>query len=75
MKAKIYFGAAIEGENIRTIYATVTGEMSDGTLVYTEVEMREDGSAVFEKNGLPKLILDNQFTRRLRHGWQSFHRI
>lgn len=74
MKAKIYYGAAIEGDRDRIIFATVTGEMADGTLVYTEVEQREDGSAVFE-NGEPKLILDNQFTRRTRHGMQTFHRL
>lgn len=75
MKAKIYYGAAIENNGIaRLVFATVTGEMADGTLVYTEVEQREDGSAVFE-NGEPKLILDNQFTRRTRYGMQTFHRL
>lgn len=70
---KIYYGMNVEEG--RTMCATVTGEMVDGTLVYTQIETTEDGAIIRDKNGEPKLILDNQFTRRLRHGWQSFHRI
>lgn len=69
---RIYYGFEIETN--RTMFATVTGQMSNGQLVYTEVEQKADGSIVTE-NGEPKLILDNQFLRRLRHGFQTFERI
>lgn len=69
---KIYFGYSTEES--RTVFATVTGQMSDGTLVYTEIEQNEDGSIVSENNE-PKLILDNQFTRHLRKGFQTFDRV
>lgn len=69
---RIYYG--IDFESNRTIFATITGQMSDGTLVYTEVEQNDDGSIVTE-NGNPKLILDNQYTRHLKHGAQSFSRV
>lgn len=69
---KIYWGMDVE--DMRTIFATPTGQMDDGTLVYTECEIGEDGAVVME-HGMPKLILNNQYTRRLRHGWQSFHRL
>ena len=32
---RIYYGSA-EDENMRMMFATVTGQMADGTLVYTE---------------------------------------
>ena len=73
-KAKIYYGMAIEEDSYRSIFATVTGQMDDGTLVYTEIEQTED-KAIKVKDGEPVLILDNQFTRRLRHGCQTFHRL
>lgn len=69
---RTYFGF-ITQEN-RTAFATVTGQMADGTLVYTEIEQTEDG-AIKTKDGEPVLILDNQFTRRLRKGMQTFERI
>lgn len=69
---KIYFGYSTEES--RTVFATVTGQMSDGTLVYTEIEQNEDGSIAIENNE-PKLILDNQFTRHLKKGFQTFDRI
>lgn len=72
MKTKIWYGLAFEEDRI--IYTTITGQMDDGTLVYTELEQRADGSVIFEY-GEPKLILDNQYTRQLRRGMQTFHRL
>lgn len=72
MKAKIYYGICPE-ENERIMYTTVTGQMGDGTFVYTEVASK--GGAIITENGEPKLILDNQYTRRIGDGWQTFHRI
>lgn len=47
-----------------TIFATVTGQMDDGTLVYTECD------------GKGNLIdMDKQYTRQLRNHWQEFIRI
>ena len=69
---RIYYG--MREDITKTIMATVTGQMSDGTLVYTEIETRDDGSMVM-KNGEPKLILDNQYIRHMRHGMQTFERI
>lgn len=67
-----YFGMV--AKESRTIFATVTGQMQDGTLVYTEIEQTEDGAIVTENNE-PKLILDNQYIRLMRNGWQEFIRI
>ena len=69
---RIYYGYNTE-EN-RTVYATVTGQMADSTLVYTECETTNDGAVIFE-NDMPKLILDNQYTRHLKKGFQTFERI
>lgn len=69
---RIYYGMELE-EN-RAMFATVTGQMADGTFVYTEIEMREDGSAV-KINGEYKLLLDNQYTRHLKYGTQMFIRL
>lgn len=74
MKAKIYYGATFSNNSMRTIFATATGQMADGTMVYTEIEQNEDGSVVTE-NGEPKLILDNQYARHLKHGMQTFERL
>ena len=71
---RIYYGMAFSENKIRTVFATVTGQMSDGTLVYTEIEQNEDGSIV-SVDGEPKLILDNQYTRHLKRGTQTFERI
>ena len=72
MRSKIYYGGAYK-EN-RCIYATVTGEMSDGTKVYTEIATKPDGS-IIKENGEPKLLLDNQYIRTLRHGAQYFFKL
>jgi hypothetical protein len=61
-------------EEGRVMFATVTGQMDDGVLVYTEIEQNEDGS-IKTKNGEPVLILNNQFTRKLKNGWQEFIRL
>ncbi len=71
-KAKIYFGC--DADNNRVMYAAVTGQMSDGSFVYTEIAQNEDGSIIIDK-GEPKLILDKQYSRRLKHGSQTFHRL
>lgn len=70
---KIYYGMTEKGT--RVIMATITGEMADGTKVYTEIEMTEDGSIATDEDGEPKLILDNQYTRHLKYGTQTFCKI
>lgn len=59
---KKYYGQNTE-EN-RVMFATVTGQMAEGTLVYTECD---------EKGEL--IAIDKQYTRRLRGGWQEFIRL
>lgn len=71
---RIYYGVTFENGEMRTIFATVTGQMIDGTLVYTEIEQTEDG-AIVQENGEPKIIIDNQYTRHLKHGMQTFERL
>ena len=71
-KAKIYYGC--DAKDNRIMYAMVTGQMSDGSFVYTEIAQNRDGSIVIE-NGEPKLLLDNQYLRQLKRGCQTFHRI
>lgn len=73
---KVYYGTTFNEDcSFRQIYATVTGQMSDGTLVYTEIEQTEDRAIVKDEYGDPKLILGNQYTRRLKRGMQTFERI
>ena len=69
---RIYYGA--ETKTWKPMYATVTGQMDNGVLVYTEIQMNSDGSIATE-NGEPVLILDNQYTRHLKHGTQTFEKI
>lgn len=69
---RVYFG--LDTDSGRTIFATVTGQMADGTMVYTEIEQTKDGAIVTEK-GEPKLILDKQYSRMLRYGAQTFTRL
>ena len=73
-KQRVYYGAANDRKAGEFFYATVTGQMADGTLVYTEIAHRDDGSVITE-NGEYKLLLDNQYTRTLKHGMQLFFRI
>lgn len=72
-KARIYYGVN-DDDHTKIIYATVTGQMADGTLVYTEIE-QTDKCAIVTENGEPKLILDNQYIRFLRRGMQTFKRL
>lgn len=59
-----YYGVRIEGGHVVQMFATITGEMSDGTKVYTECD------------GHGELIdTDKQYTRTLRQGWQMFDRL
>lgn len=73
-KTRIYYGAANDRKAGEVFYAVVTGQMADGTMVYTEVAHNEDGS-VIKENGEYKLLLDNQYTRTLKHGFQLFFRL
>ena len=56
---KKYYGWNLQEE--RTMIAIVTGQMSDGTLVYTEC----DGSGEI-------INIDNQYRRTLKYGQQMF---
>lgn len=71
-RAKVYCG--LNAENAHIMFATVTGQMADGSFVYTEIAQNQDGSIAIE-NGEPKLLLDNQYLRMLKHGCQTFHRL
>lgn len=70
---RIYYGV-VEDEDMRIILATVTGQMSDGSLVYTEIAQTSDG-AIEKENGEPKLILENQYRRYFKKGLQTFVRL
>ena len=69
---RIYNG--MDAKTGEAMFATVTGMMEDGTLVYTKIKMGPGNTTVME-NGEPKLILDEQFTRRTRYGCNTFHRL
>ena len=56
---KKYYGWNLQEE--RTMVATVTGQMSDGTFVYTEC----DGNGEI-------INIDNQYRRTLKYGQQMF---
>lgn len=73
-KQRLYYGTADDRSGNEIFFAVVTGQMDDGTLVYTEVEHRADGSVVKE-NGEYKLLLNNQYIRTLKYGMQLFFRI
>lgn len=73
-KQRLYYGTADDRSGNEIFFAVVTGQMADGTLVYTEVAHREDGS-VIKENGEYKLILDNQYRRTLKYGMQLFFRL
>lgn len=60
--AKRYWGWNVEES--RVMLATVTGQMADGTLVYTEC----DGK-------LNLIDIDKQYTRHLKYGEQDFIRL
>ena len=69
---RVYYGWNLDED--RVMYATVTGQMADGSLVYTEIAQTAD-HAIIKENGEPKLLLDNQYFRRLRYGSQTFEKI
>ena len=69
---RTYYGMNLKED--KAMYATVTGQMDDGTLVYTEIAMNEDGSMA-TKDGEPILIIDNQYRRKLKYGTQTFERL
>lgn len=73
-KQRVYYGTADDRPKQDYFYAVVTGQMADGTMVYTEIAHREDGS-VIKENGEYKLLLDNQYRRTLKHGCQLFFRL
>lgn len=73
-KTRVYYGAADDRPAGDFFYAVVTGQMEDGTMVYTEIAHRDDGS-VIKENGEYKLLLDNQYIRTLKHGCQLFFRL
>lgn len=73
-KQRIYYGTAADKPHADFFYAVATGQMDDGTMIYTEVAHREDGT-VIKENGDYKLLLDNQYTRTLRYGCQLFIRL
>lgn len=56
---KKYYGWNLQEE--RTMIATVTGQMSDGTLVYTECDANGE-----------IINIDNQYRRTLKYGEQMF---
>lgn len=59
---KRYYGYNIDDN--RVMIATVTGQMSDGTLVYTECDAKGN-----------LIDIDKQYTRHLKYGEQDFTRI
>ena len=69
---KVYTGIALPDD--RVIYATPTGVMADGTLVYTEIETVEN-AVVVDKLGNLKLILGNQYSRQVKYRTQTFTRL
>lgn len=64
MKQRIYYGADIAKETNEVMFAVVTGQMSDGTFVYTECDAKGN-----------LLDLDKQYTRHTKYGAQYFKRI
>lgn len=64
MRPRKYFGVAEKDGRLKTMIATVTGQMEDGTMVYTECD------------GFGNLVdMDKQYSRTLKHGWQYFERL
>lgn len=70
-KSRKYYGADYY-DNMKPMYAVVTGQMNDGTLVYTKIEMNEDGSLPVDEYGDYILILDEQYSRTIRFGTNIF---
>ena len=66
-----YYGADYKND-MKPMYAVVTGEMADGSLVYTKIEMNEDGSLAKDERGEYILLLDEQYQRTIKYGCQVF---
>ena len=72
-KQRKYYGADSEN-GFKPMYAVVTGEQADGSLVYTKIEMNEDGSLAIDERGEYILSLDEQYYRTIKHGCNVFFR-
>ena len=66
-----YYGADYEN-GMKPMYAVVTGQMADGSLVYTKIEMNEDGTLARDEYGDYALLLDEQYQRTIKHGCNVF---
>ena len=58
------YGIILEANKQRNILATVTGQMIDGTKVWTECNSKEE-----------LINIDRQYTLQTRGGWSEFIRI
>lgn len=58
------YGITFENDKSRLMFAVVTGEMADGTKVWTECD---------EKKEL--IDMDKQYTMQTRGGWTEFIRL
>ena len=64
MKQRRRYGCTFEDGQIRTMLAVVTGEMSDGTKVWTECDA--------DRN---LIDMDKQYTMQTRNNWTEFVRL
>ena len=71
MKPRKYYGADYY-DNFKPMYAVVTGQMNDGTLVYTKIATNPDGSLELDEYGDYVLELDEQYSRTIKHGCNVF---
>lgn len=71
MKQYKYYGADYEN-GLQPMYAVITGQMDDGSLVYTKIEMNEDGTLAKDDHGEYVLLLDEQYQRTIKHGCNVF---
>lgn len=70
-KARKYYGADYYN-NCEAMFAIVTGQMSDGTLVYTKIATNDDGSLAIDDRGEYVLELDEQYSRTVKYGCNVF---
>ena len=71
MAQRKYYGADFEND-FQPMYAVVTGQMADGSLVYTKIETAEDGRLIKDDRGDYSLLLDEQYQRTIKHGCNVF---
>ncbi|MBR5354666.1 MAG: hypothetical protein IK122_00880 [Alphaproteobacteria bacterium] len=71
MKTRKYYGANYY-DHFNPMYAVVTGQMDDGTLVYTKIATNPDGSLEIDEYGEYVLELDEQYSRTIKHGCNVF---